>query len=207
MKSEKHVVGWVIGGAITEQEHAKRRTETYELVDQTRNREMRQRRGKTEQTRTFIGRGQGSVDSENTRDFVTSYINIVTWNVNGLSKLNDDQSVKNYLKTFDIIGIVETWGNFKNEFDSFLTDFGNVRSRNRHAIRNSGGVSVFIKETLFQSGFVQQILTDFSDSIVLLLKTSLYENMNNDILFYITYISPEGSTIFNNLHESNGILN
>ena len=114
------------------------------------------------------------------------------------------------MKTFDIIGIVETWGNFKNEFDSFLTDyihFSNVRSRNRHAIRNSGGVSVFIKETLFQSGFVQQIPTDFSDSIVLLLKTSLYENMNNDILFYITYISPEASTIYNNLHESNGILN
>jgi len=46
---------------------------------------------------------------------------------------------------FDVIGLLETWADSENEYDSLLsshTHFSSVRNKSRNAIRNSGGVSV-----------------------------------------------------------------
>ena len=128
-------------------------------------------------------------------------------NVNGLRKYIEDENFKEYLSKFDIVGLMETWSSYKTEFDHFLSSyvhFDFVRCKSRDAIRNSGGVSVWVKDYLVQSGLVKQICTEFKDCIVLYINASKFENMKNLIL-YITYISPEGSNIYRNLEESNGI--
>jgi len=113
-----------------------------------------------------------------------------------------------YLQSFDIIGLVETWSTLKGEFDSLLqthTHFDFVRKRHISALRNSGGVSVFVKHDLVRNDFVSQICSHFTDCIVLYVKASVFHLMN-DIILYIAYVSPEGSSIYNDSSEKNGIV-
>ena len=110
------------------------------------------------------------------------------------------------MQKYDIFGAIETWGDDLNEFDSFLSShkhFGYVRNRAQNSFRNSGGVSAFVKYEHIESGFIKRICHDFLDCIVLFLKTSLY-GLPNDIILYIAYVSPEGSSIYRD--ENNGIL-
>ena len=135
-------------------------------------------------------------------------MNVLSWNVNGLGKFRNNVYVKQYLNKFDVIGLLETWSNFNSEFDNFLeqyTHFDNVRSRHYNAIRNSGGVSVFIRDHLITSGFVKRIFNDFKDCIILFIKSSIYTNMK-DLIMYFAYVATEGSRIYNTLCENNGIL-
>ena len=45
------------------------------------------------------------------------------WNIAGLNKYRNGNPVINYLNTFDIIGLIETRGNFSGEFDTLLPGF------------------------------------------------------------------------------------
>ena len=63
-----------------------------------------------------------------------------------------------FLKQFDIIGLVETWSSFNGEFDSFLSGychFDCVRKIRNNSIRNRGGV--FVKEEHVTSYLVSHI--------------------------------------------------
>ena len=96
-----------------------------------------------------------------------------------------------YLKQFDIIGLVETWSSFNGEFDSFLSGychFDCVRKRCNNSIRNSGGVSVFVKEEHVTSYLVSRIKHDLTDGVVLSVKGSVFHSMKHIILynFYFT---------------------
>lgn len=125
----------------------------------------------------------------------------------GLRKLIDDLNFINYLRAFDIIGLIETWGNYNMEFESLLdnyTCFDFVREKSLYALRNSGGVSVFIKNSFIKDNFITRICHDYLDCIVLYIKSSVFRSMR-DIVLYIAYVSPEGSPIYNNRDELNGI--
>ena len=92
---------------------------------------------------------------------------------------------KSYLSQFDIVGFLETWSRRKSEFDDFLSDykhFDSLRKKTNSSFRNDGG-----------------------DSVVLLLNASRFD-VKNDIILLIAYISPEGSPIYRNKDECNGIL-
>lgn len=111
------------------------------------------------------------------------------------------------MSTFDIVGLIETWSGFKGEFSSVLngfTLFDCVRRKTANALRNSGGVGVFVKNSLLKDGFVTHICQDFADCVVLYCKSSVFHNMS-DMIIYFAYISPEGSSVYNNLDEKNGI--
>lgn len=110
-----------------------------------------------------------------------------------------------YLYNFDIIGLNETWSDFKGEFDDLLYNyrcFDDVRSNLRN-IRNSGGICVFVKDTLLKALSVRQIFNDFKNCVLLYLHTSHIHA--TDIIMCFTYISPEGSTIYNDSDEKNGV--
>lgn len=90
------------------------------------------------------------------------------------------------------------WGSSVYEFDLFLPSyrhFGSVIPKCNTAIRNSGGVSVFVKEDLLQLYSITRICHDFSNSVVLYLKCSMFKSMK-DIILYVAYVSPEGSPIY-----------
>ena len=133
---------------------------------------------------------------------------IVTWNVQGLNKHVNNIDLIEYLSDFDIIFLCETWSKLSKEFDNFLdgfTNFDRVRVKNPQAIRNSGGVNVFISNRLVDLNQITRICSDWDDSIVLHCNfSSLYDV--NDVIFYFLYVSPERSTIYDNVSEPNGIL-
>ena len=70
--------------------------------------------------------------------------------------------------------------------------------------RNSGGVTVFVKHTLISNDLIKRVFSNFDDCIVLLLNGKLL-NLENDIIFCFTYISPEGSPIYDDITGNNGI--
>ena len=108
----------------------------------------------------------------------------------------------------DIIFLCETWSKLSKEFDNFLdgfTHFDKVRVKNPQAIRNSGGVNVFISNRLVDLNLITRICADWENSIVLHCNFySLYDVI--DEFFYFLYVSPERSTIYDNVSEPNGIL-
>ena len=75
-------------------------------------------------------------------------------------------------------------------------------SLSRNAIRNSGGVSVFINNDLISTNCITRICCEFPDSVILLVKASIY-HLTRDLIIYFVYVSPEGSPIYKS--EKNGI--
>ena len=129
----------------------------------------------------------------------------MTWNIEGLKKYTHDGSLKGYFEQFDIIGLLESWSNFQGEFDSFLQDytcFDYVRPRTG-GFRNSGGVNVFVKNTLMHKYEVTRIFSNFKNCVFLYFKTSMFHTQN--IIICFTYISPEGSVIYNDSDEKDGV--
>ena len=116
--------------------------------------------------------------------------------------------LKNYFMKFDIVALCETWGNFAGDFDNFLSSYSSfdcVRKKSTSTGRNSGGVCVFVKEWLTQQNVVKRIFPNFKDCVVLLFKGSIFQSIK-DIILYFAYVSPQGSRIYDNLPENNGIL-
>jgi len=125
----------------------------------------------------------------------------------GLKKFVNNCAVLNALSNFDILGLLETWGDISGQFNDLLEGyccFDNVRVRQNNALRNSGGISVFVKSHLTKDGLVTRICSDFIDCIVLYLKVSCF-NCPSDIILYIAYVSPEGSPIYEHRDDTNGI--
>lgn len=140
----------------------------------------------------------------NTNERTFSYI---TWNIQGLLKYTHDSYLKRYLEQFDFICLCETWARYTGEFDNFLPNyvhFDSVRKLNLSSLRNDGGVSVFVRTDLFKENLISRIYNEFNDAIVLLFKLSTSSDIS-DVVMYFTYISPEGSYVYNGLNDRNGI--
>ena len=106
--------------------------------------------------------------------------------------------------------LCETWARYAGEFDTFLSNyvhFDSVRTFNTNCFRNSGGVSVFVKDTLFTCVNVTRIFSEFKNCIVLFVNFPPASG-RDDLILYFTYVSPEGSSIYSNVDdtEQNGIL-
>lgn len=84
------------------------------------------------------------------------------------------------------------------------TAFTNIRKKNVRCGRHSGGVTVFVKSDLVSKGFVKRDFNDFDDCIILILKGSPF-NLINDVVLCFPYISPEGSSIYNDKDDTNGV--
>lgn len=151
-----------------------------------------------------LGGGQGNPTSD-----VNNYklLNFISWNIQGLNKYTNGVNLKTFLSQFDIICLCETWSRFTSEFDNFLPGyihFDNVRKLSLSSLRNSGGVSVFIRNHLFKEKLFTRIYSNFNDAVVLLYKLSNISDMK-DLIMYFTYVSPENSNIYNSFNEKNGI--
>lgn len=92
-------------------------------------------------------------------------------------------------------------------FDNFIsgfTAFTKIRSKVTNRGRHSGGVTVFVKSSLVEKGYIIREFIDFNDCVVLLLKSNLF-HLYTDIIMCFPYISPEGSSIYNQADCVNGI--
>ena len=77
------------------------------------------------------------------------------------------------------------------------------KEKDKKSLQNSGGV--YVRRCLLNDGFISRICTDFTDCIVLYVKSRVFRSMV-DMTIYITYISPAGSSIYKGMEEKNGII-
>ena len=112
---------------------------------------------------------------------------------------------KEYCKQFDIIACYETWQTCENDYANFIDgyeNFDSMRKKKRSAVRGAGGVAVFVKDWVIQSG-VERIFQNFNECVVLLFKATSF-NRSEDLIMMFTYIAPENSPIYTD--EDNGLI-
>ncbi|MEW8544973.1 MAG: reverse transcriptase family protein [Candidatus Thiodiazotropha sp.] len=134
-------------------------------------------------------------------------MSIVSWNIEGLAKYEFSPQLIEYVRQFDIFGFCETWGQYVTQFDNFISGFKAftcIRKKRFKKGRASGGVSVFVRCSLVESGFVKRIFSEFDDCVVLLINGRLFDR-EIDIILCFLYISPEGSSVYSEETGMNGI--
>lgn len=129
-------------------------------------------------------------------------LKIGSWNIEGLAKHEFNVDLIEYVKHFDIYSFCETWGQNSTMFDNFIsgfTAFSKVRKKRTKKGRYSGGVSVFVRCGLVDNGCIKRDFVEFNDCVVLVLNGCLF-GLQNDIVMCFPYISPDGSTIYNDVN-------
>ena len=121
-------------------------------------------------------------------------VNIISWNINGLSqdKLND-ALLGSFLKQFDIILLSETWASTHDAFSLDGYVYHNYPRKSKHlkSKRESGGLGIFIHHGI-QEGILKWSHTD--DIIAWIILKKSFFGLENDIYLANIYIVPEGST-------------
>ena len=128
---------------------------------------------------------------------------MLTWNVGGLlSKLTDNDFV-DYIKSFDVICLTETYVEYNLQihvFADFNMYFSPAKKLSHHG-RCSGGVIVLVRTSL--SHHFEQ-LQHAEQTVVLKISKKLF-NTDKYIIFVATYVPPYGSAYYNTADPSDGI--
>ena len=78
-----------------------------------------------------------------------------TFNIEGFEKYKNDPDFIQYTSSFNIFGICETWAETESDFEHCLPYYERcvyVRQKPPRAVRNSEGVTVFVKNELVRNG-------------------------------------------------------
>ena len=100
--------------------------------------------------------------------------------------------------SFHIFGICEIWAGTESDFDNLVPKYEHfkfVRQKSARAIRNSGGVTVFVKHKLVHISTIRRIFKQFLERVVLLIDGSKYICVN-DIILIFSYVSSEYSPVY-----------
>ena len=127
---------------------------------------------------------------------VFNNISIVSWNINGINNKINDPNFRELIEAHDVIFILETWLDKSNENIAINGYFSlNVSQSNRHknAKRNSGGISVFIRNELKSQ--IKVIKTTAEHFIWLKIDKSL-TGFSQDTYCCGAYIQPKHSPIY-----------
>lgn len=77
---------------------------------------------------------------------------ICSVNIKGLKKFLTDNVFNSFCEQFDVIALYETWQTVHGEFDTLLPGYINFDCmRYDKNSQSSGGISVFIKESVIQA--------------------------------------------------------
>lgn len=129
------------------------------------------------------------------------------WNIKGLKpKLRTDLDyVRNFCQRYDIIGICETWGEKKSDFDEILPGYqvySKVWTRRSSRGRIPGGVSLIVKNILLP--YITLLVLDCKYLVGLWISRH-YTGLEVDLVLLCVYLPPQGSTSYDG--DSEGICN
>jgi hypothetical protein len=132
----------------------------------------------------------------------THSLSIIVWNINGLSSKYDDPDFIEYCRRYDVIAFTETWADLEDQYtiDGYEA-FSSVRERKPNAIRNSGGICVFIKNDI-----KTELIKKCTDVIWFDSGVQLNNEYNTPIVMGIVYIPPVNS-VYANVDIFNAIEN
>ena len=115
------------------------------------------------------------------------------WNIEGLkNKLYDDDFV-NFLKSFDIFGLTETWScdqtELRDVFNQYFCLFCPAK-KDKNFGRPMGGVAVYLKNYL--KIYIHQLVPDCNFGIFIQISKTVF-GTDRDIVLAFVYIPPYGS--------------
>ena len=131
----------------------------------------------------------------NCKNILHKYLNLLTYNVEGLkTKLNDPSFLK-LIEGYDIITLVETWldGKQKLNLEGFW-DYSQIRPKHGNAIRHSGGITVLVRNYL-RPGI--KVIRNEKGFIWLKMLKAFFK-LENDVFICATYIPSENTTLYIN---------
>ena len=127
------------------------------------------------------------------RNDVMRHLKILFWNINGLTqfKLHDDVT-GNMLKENDIVLLNETWSNDDDSFELDGFTYWNFprETKNKFAKRNSGGLGVFIRNSI-KNGV--SFIRNNQDLICWFKLSKVFFTLENDVYLANIYVVPHGS--------------
>lgn len=133
-----------------------------------------------------------------------SVLNIGFWNISGLqNKLDgtcsavDANSFINFIKTFDVFCFIETWA---YKMKQFMIDgyecYDVIRKRHAKALRNSGGIVVFIKKQCYDMFNISNINSESNNLIWIKFDIKpQFWNLGFNFICGFVYMSPEGTSV------------
>ena len=121
---------------------------------------------------------------------------LLSWNIEGFSKKVNDSELMDYLSSFDIFGLLETWeccpDGFENIFPEHSCLFMPAVKVSKYG-RAMSGIMVYIKTKLMQ--YVKRLFTECNFGIFLLLDKTFIGLDKNTVLCFI-YLPPEKSPFY-----------
>ena len=130
------------------------------------------------------------------QDKSESVLKCLSWNIKGLSAdKRTSQDFTDFISKYDIICLSETWTNSKsnihlNNYSKPIHSYR--RFQNRRAMRPSGGIIIYIKDSI-RKGIT--VVRNNIDCIVWLKLDKTFFNLESHIYLCATYISPESSPV------------
>ena len=131
------------------------------------------------------------------------FLKSAVWNIEGLSsdKMIDSHFIHSVQK-LHIVSFVETWLNdldHRTNIPGFCLIDKTTRKKHKNARRNSGGISVFAKNTIAKG--IKQLPKNHPDILWIKLDHSFFK-ISRDIFIATIYISPENSKYYTDGIES-----
>lgn len=98
---------------------------------------------------------------------------------------------------YDMVGICETWQTAKDEFKDMLPGYTNFDSPRqvKHKYRGAGGVTVFVKNELIETGLLSRIYETYQENVFFLMEKDK-SMLHTNVVFCFAYIAPENSPIY-----------
>jgi hypothetical protein len=120
----------------------------------------------------------------------------VTWNIEGIESKLSDNGFIGYLKTFDVIGLVETWATGSEKLQQVFDDYHvyncSAKNSNRGG-RNMGGVVVLIRNVY--NNLIKRVCCEYEFGVLLQVNGTLFD-VERDVLFICAYLPPAGSPFY-----------
>ena len=130
-------------------------------------------------------------------------VSFCSWNIDGLLSKLDNADFINYVSSFDIVSLLETYiEHFETSLFPNFTIFCKPAVKLSHRGRRSGGIVVLIKTSLMK--FVQEIHTEYDNACAFIIDKRLL-GFAKDVLLLCTYIQPENSPYYAKFNIDNGI--
>ena len=124
-------------------------------------------------------------------------LNVLSWNCNGLTReKKEDPDFAQYLRSYDIIFLYESWCNSISDID--LNGFRTInlyrKFQNKNARRNSGGIVIYFKSHL-KNGI--SLVRNHFDTIVWLHLKKEFFHLQSDVYLCGIYLWGENSPSYN----------
>lgn len=145
-------------------------------------------------------------DSGQGPDMSTQTFNILIWNIDGITNKLNDKDFINYLLSFDIFCVLETWlqtlsDDISSMFSGHIRIFVPEKKLSRFG-RAMGGIILFINKTYEK--YIRNIEISCEFGIFLQVKKEFLQ-LDKDLILSCMYLPPQGSPFYDELQVKGSV--